>query len=66
MRPEQTGFWSNKAYADHINTLRIIGEQSIEFRSPLQLVFIDLQHGFDILVCDAIWLALKENGVPQK
>ena len=39
MRPEQAGFRSNKACADHINIFRIIVEQSIEFRSPLQLVY---------------------------
>jgi sorting nexin-29 len=49
MRPEQAGFRSNKACADHINTLRIIVEQSIEFHSPLQLVFIDFQQAFDTL-----------------
>jgi len=66
MRPEQAGFRSNKACADHINTLRIIVEQSIEFRSPLRLVFIDFQQAFDTLARDAIWLALKEKGLPQK
>ena len=30
MRPGQAGFRSNKACADHINTLRIIVEQSIQ------------------------------------
>jgi len=66
MRPEQAAFRSNTAYADHINTLRIIIEQSIEYRSPLQLVFIDFQQAFDTLAQDAIWQALKEKGVPQK
>jgi len=66
MRPEQASFRSNKACADHINTLRIIVEQSTEFRLPLQLVFIDFQQAFDTLARDAIWLPLKEKGVPQK
>jgi hypothetical protein len=38
MRPEQAGFRPNKSCADHVNTLRIIVGQSIELRSPLQLV----------------------------
>jgi hypothetical protein len=54
MRPELAGFRSNKACADHVNTLRIIVEQSIEFCSPLQLVFIDFQQAFDPLACNAI------------
>jgi hypothetical protein len=66
MRPEQAGFWPNKSYADHINTLRIIVEQSIELRSPLQLVFIDFQQAFDTLEHEVIWKALQEKGVPQK
>jgi hypothetical protein len=66
MRPEQAGFRSNKACADHINTLGIIVEQSVEFRSPLQLVFIDFQQAFDTLARSAIWQALKEKGAPQQ
>ena len=66
MRPEQADFRPNKACAVHINTLRIIVEQSIEFRSPIQLVFIDFQQAFHTLARDAIWLAPKEKGVPQK
>jgi len=66
MRPEQDGFRSNKACDDHINTLRITVEQSIEFRAPLHLVFIDFQRAFDTLARNAIWQALKEKGVPQK
>jgi sorting nexin-29 len=66
MRPEQAGFRSNKACADHMNIPRIIVEQSVEFRSPLQLVFINFQQDFDTLAHNAIWQALEEKGVPQK
>jgi hypothetical protein len=66
MRPEQAGFLPSKSCADHINTLRIIIDQSIEFCSPLQLAFIDFQHAFDTLKHEAIWKALKEKGVPHK
>jgi hypothetical protein len=66
MRPEQAGFQPNKSCTDHTNNLRIITEQSIEFPSPLQLVFVHFQQAFDTLAHDAIWKALKEKGVPQK
>jgi hypothetical protein len=66
MRPEQAGFRTSKSCADHINILRIIIEQSIEFRSPLQVDFIDFQQAFDTLKHKAIWKALKEKGVPHK
>ena len=66
MRPEQAGFRSNRACVDHINMLRIIAEQSVEFCSPLQLVFIDFQRAFVTLAHDAIWQALMEKGVTPK
>jgi len=66
MRTEQAGFRSNRARVDHINTLRIIVEQSVEFCSHLQLVFIDFQRAFHNLARNAIWQALKEKGVSSK
>jgi hypothetical protein len=66
MRPEQAGFWPNKSCAEHVNTFRIIVVQSVEFRSPLQLVFIDLQQAFDTLVHNATWKALKEKMYHKK
>ena len=66
LRPEQAHFWPEKSRADHINALRIFVKQSVEFRSPLQLVFIDFQQAFDTLAHNAIWQALKEIGVMQK
>jgi len=66
MRPQQAGFRPNKSCGNHVNTLRIIVEQSVHFRSPLKLVFMYFQQAFDTLAHNAIWLALKEKGVPQK
>jgi len=63
MRPEQAWFQPNKSCADHINTLWIIVQQSIEFHSPLQSVFIDFQQAFDNLAHNTIWQAVKEKGV---
>ena len=65
MRPQQAGFRPNKSCGNHVNTLRIIVEQSVHFRSPLKLVFMYFQQAFDTLAHNAIWLALKEKGVPQ-
>jgi hypothetical protein len=66
MRPEQAGFRPNKSRVDHINTLQIIVEQSVAFRSPIQFVFTDFQQAFDTLAHNAIWQVLKEKGEPQK
>jgi len=54
MRPEQAAFRPNKSSTNRINTLRIIVEQSVEFHSPLQLVFMDFQQAFDTMVHNAI------------
>lgn len=51
---------------DQINTLRIIIEQSQEYRSPLYLTFVDFERAFDTLLHSAIWNTLLEKGVPDK
>lgn len=66
IRSEQAGFRPNKSCVDHINSLRIIVEQSVEWRSPLYLVFIDFEKAFDTLKHSAIWSTLTCKGIPQK
>ncbi|KAI8115934.1 LINE-1 reverse transcriptase like protein [Lucilia cuprina] len=66
IRDEQASFRPNKSGIDHINSLRIITEQSVEWRSPLYLVFIDFEKAFDTLHHSAIWNALRCKGVPEK
>ncbi|XP_037944422.1 uncharacterized protein LOC119677223 [Teleopsis dalmanni] len=50
LRAEQAGFRHNRSCDDHINSLRIIVEQSSEWRSPLYLLFIDFKRSFDTLL----------------
>jgi hypothetical protein len=52
---KQAGFLHNKSCIDQINTLRIIIEQSLEFRSPLYMLFVDYQRAFDSLNRAWIW-----------
>lgn len=66
MRKEQAGFRRGKSCVDHVNSLRIIVEQSVEWRSPLYLLFIDFEKAFDTLNHTAIWNALACKGVPQQ
>ena len=40
---EQAGFRPGSSCVDHINTLRIIIEQSTEYCSDLHLVFVDFE-----------------------
>ncbi|XP_073821541.1 uncharacterized protein [Musca autumnalis] len=58
LRKEQAGFRPGRSCVDHVNTLRIIIEQSIEYNSPLYLLFIDFERAFDTVYRDAIWLTL--------
>lgn len=63
---EQAGFRAGRSCADHINTLRIIIEQSVEYKSPLYLLFIDFEKAFDKLNRIYIWRSLRRRGVPNK
>lgn len=66
MRQEQVGFRTQRSCTEHINTVRIIVEQSVEWRSPLYLVFIDFKRAFDTINYYALWQILKMKGVPRK
>jgi len=55
LQKEQAGFHHNKSCIDQINTLRIIIEQSLEFQSPLYMLFVDYQRAFDSLNRAWIW-----------
>jgi hypothetical protein len=66
LRPEQAGFREGRSCVDQINTLRIIIEQAVEFRSPLYLLFVDYEKAFDSINRSCIWNELKNSGVPTK
>lgn len=66
LRDEQAGFRPHRNCVDQVNTLRIIIDQSVEWRSPLYLVFVDFQKAFDTIRRSAIWTALRNKGVPVK
>ena len=48
LRPEQASFRNGRSCIDHIDTLRIIIEQSVEMRFPLYLLFVDYEKEFDL------------------
>jgi hypothetical protein len=66
LRKEQAGFRPHRSCVDQINTLRIAVEQSLEYRGPLNLIFVDFERAFDSLKDTAIWQKLAERGVPIK
>ena len=66
LRNEQNGFRPGRSCVDHINTTRILIEQSVEWRSPLFLLFVDFERAFDTIKQNSVWSCLKRRGVPQK
>ena len=66
MRDEQAGFRANRGCVDQSNSLRLIVEQSNEFRTPLYITYVDFEKAFDSINRERIWEALRKRGVPQK
>ena len=66
LRDEQAGFHPNRSSVDQVNTLRIVVEQSVEWRSPFYILFVDFKKAFDTIKREAIWMALSRKGVPSK
>ena len=63
LREEQASFRKNKSCTDHIATLRIIIEQSIEWQSPLYINFTDFEKAFDSVDTDVIWMLMHHHGI---
>ena len=66
LRDEQVGFRKDRSCTDQIATLRIIEEQSIEWSSPLYLLFVDFEKAFGSLDREAMWRILRHYGKPDK
>ena len=66
LRDEHAGFRQDRSCIDQIATLRIIVEQTIEWSSPLYLLFVDFEKAFDSLDREAMWRILRHYGIPNK
>jgi hypothetical protein len=66
LRKEQAGFRPGRSCIDHINTLRVIIEQSEELQTPLYLLFVDFERAFDTLDHERMWTILECYGIPTK
>ena len=66
LRDNQAGFRRNRSCTDQIATLRIILEQSLEWRSSLYVNFIDYEKAFDSVDRTSLWKLLRHYGVPDK
>ena len=66
LREEQAGFRQDRSCTDHIATMRIIIEQSLEWQAPLYCVFVDFQKAFDSVDREVIWKLMHHYGFPPK
>lgn len=64
LRKEQAEFRPGRSCIGHINTIRIIVEQSGEWQSPLYLLFVDFKQ--DSLDREAMWTVLASYGISAK
>lgn len=62
---DRAGFKSKRSCADQIASLRIIIEQSLEWKSPLYVNFIDYEEAFDSVDRETLWKILRHYGVPE-
>ena len=56
----------DRSCVDQANTLPIIIEQSVEWRSPLYMLCVDFKKAFDTIKQEEIWMALSRKDVPSK
>ena len=64
LRDEQEAFQQDRSCADHIATMRIIIEQSLEWQSSLYSVFGDFQKAVDIIDRETMWKLMQHYGFP--
>ena len=66
LREEQAGFRNERPCTDHIATLRVIIEQSLEWNSPLDITFVDFEKAVNNVDHTALWKLLAHYGIPEK
>ncbi|XP_018359895.1 PREDICTED: uncharacterized protein LOC108759103 [Trachymyrmex cornetzi] len=57
---EQAEFCSNFRTNDHLQSLKVLIEKSVEYNRPLVSLFVDFQKAFDTIEHNNILIALKE------
>jgi hypothetical protein len=66
LRDQQADFRRNRSCADQIASLRIIIEQSAEWKSPLYVNSIDYVKSFDSMDRETLWKILRHYGITEK
>jgi hypothetical protein len=66
LRDEQHGFRPNRSCADLIFTLRLLTEESREWRSKIYMIFIKSEKAFDSVDRQSLWKILLHCRIPEK
>lgn len=66
IRENQAGFRTGRGCIDQIITLRIITEECVMWQKEIFIGFIDFKKAFDRVNRDAMWMILKQYGIPNK
>ena len=66
MRDEQAGSRKDRSCTDQFAALRIIIEESHEWKSPLIINFIDNEKAFYSIDRETLWKIMRHYGIPQK
>lgn len=61
----QCGFVSGKSTTDAIQAMRIVMEKHRDASTDLHMIFVDFEKAFDRQARDLIWVALREQSVPE-
>lgn len=62
---KQCGFASGRSTTDAIQTVRILMETHREALTDLHIVLVDFEKAFDRLIRELIWVALRDQLVPE-
>ena len=62
MKDQRAGFRKDCSCIDHIATLRIITEQSIEWNTSLNINFVYFRKAFDTLDRSVLWCLMRHYG----
>ena len=62
---DQCGFRRNRTTVEHLFTIAIIQETAEEWKYPLWVAAVDFKKAFDTVTHQALWQALRSQGVPQ-
>ena len=66
-RENQAGFKKNLSCPDPIATLRIIIEQSLEWKASLYIKIIDFEKAFDRVDRGSLWVKIMRHyGIPNE